>query len=75
MTSTNSSLTEYRTADQEILTSIFMMNDNREILKEQYGFDTIAAREQAIDFSKATLVLKEIVALKKHSYLINQILA
>ncbi len=29
-----------------------MISDNMKILKEQYGFDTIAAREQAIDFSK-----------------------
>lgn len=29
-----------------------MMDDDMKILNEQYGFDTIAAREQAIDFSK-----------------------
>lgn len=29
-----------------------MINDNMKILREQYGFDSVAAREQAVDFSK-----------------------
>lgn len=29
-----------------------MISENMKILKEQYGFDTVAVREQAVDFSK-----------------------